>query len=43
MRKGLYLSVGYGIMKTLGSNSSEVYEGSYDKNMKHGVGTMMYA
>lgn len=43
MMKGLFPSVGYGIMKTLGSNSSEVYEGSYDKNMKHGVGTMMYA
>lgn len=43
MRKGLFFFVGYGIMKILGLNFSEVYEGSYDKNMKYGVGIMMYA
>lgn len=42
MRKGLFFFVGYGIMKILGLNFSEVYEGSYDKNMKYGVGIMMY-
>ncbi|XP_061189942.1 MORN repeat-containing protein 1-like isoform X2 [Saccostrea echinata] len=34
---------GYGVMKTLGMDSDEVYEGGYEGNMKHGVGVMMYA